>query len=124
MSAKRAILLATALAAVACGQPQDQKTETLDPVAARQKREDLPADLRAQLDSGSAAFRAQELEEALAHYTAATNIDDQVAAGWFGVYMAQKALGNSAEALAALEKVQQLQPGASLVGSAAPDTTS
>jgi len=115
MSAKGTILLILTLAAVGCGRPQDQETGSLNPAEARQKLEELPADLRAQLDSGSAAFRAKDLDAALAHYTAATAIDDKVAAAWFGVYMVQKAKGNSAEALEALERVQALAPGATLV---------
>jgi len=115
MSAKGAILLALTLAAVGCGRPQDQETGSLDVAAARQKLAELPADLRAQLDSGSEAFRAKDLDAALTHYTAATAIDGKVAAAWFGVYMVQKAKGNSAEALEALERVQALAPGATLV---------
>jgi tetratricopeptide (TPR) repeat protein len=112
------------LAVAGCGRPQDQETGSLDPVAARQKLEEMPAELRAQLDSGSAAFRAQDMDAALEHYTAATRIDEGVAAAWFGVYMVQKAKGNTQEALAALERVQQLAPGATLVQPARGDTAS
>jgi tetratricopeptide (TPR) repeat protein len=124
MSTKGAVLLTLVLTAAACGPPEDQETGSLDPVEARQETEALPAALRARLDSGGAAFRAQDLDAALAHYTAATRIDESVAAAWFGVYMAQKAKGNTEEALAALERVQQLAPGASLVQPAAGDTAS
>ena len=124
MNAKGAVVLMLTLMAAGCGRPKDQETGSLDPVAARQKRESMPAELRAQLDSGSAAFRAQDMDGALAHYTAATKIDESVAAGWFGVYMVQKAKGNSAEALAALERVQRLAPGATLVHPAPGDTAS
>jgi len=122
MNAKGTMLLMLTLAAVGCGRPQDQETGSLDAVAARQKVADMPADLRAQLDSGSAAFRAKDLDGALAHYSAATAIDDKVAAAWFGVYMVQKAKGNAQEALEALERVQALAPGATLVHPAAGDT--
>lgn len=115
MRAERGILVLLAVAAVACGRPQDQRTDSLDPAGAMKKLEEMPIPLKAQLDSGSAAFRAKDVESALRHYTAATEIDDGVAAAWFGVYMAQKALGHVKEALAALERVQSLAPGATLV---------
>ncbi len=121
MSARGALLpmLMLTLAVAGCGRPRDQETGSLDAVAARQKLEEMPAELRAQLDSGSAAFRAQDMDAALEHYTAATRIDESVAAAWFGVYMVEKAKGNTQEALAALERVQKLAPGATLVGDTA-----
>lgn len=115
MKVSRAALVLMVLTVAACGRPKDQTTGSLDPAEAMQKREAMPAALQAQLDSGSAAFRGQNMQEALRHYTAATEIDGEVAAAWFGVYMAQKALGNTQEALTALERVQSLAPGASLV---------
>jgi Tfp pilus assembly protein PilF len=115
MGAKGALLLVLTLAVAGCGRPQDQETGSLDPVRAQRRVEDLPVALRAQLDSGDAAFRAKDMDAALRHFEAATDIDQGVAAAWFGVYMAQKAKGNAEEALAALERVQQLAPGATLV---------
>lgn len=93
----------------------DQRTDTLDPAAAEQRRENMPPGMTAQLDSGSAAFRAKDFEGALRHYQAAVAIDDTFAAGWFGVYMAQKALGNEDAARDAFERATAAAPGATLL---------
>ncbi len=42
-------------------------------------------------------------------------MDSSVTAAWFGAYMAERALGNEAAANEALERAQQLAPGASLI---------
>ncbi len=116
MSAKRWVVLLLALTSVtACRSRNDQRTDTITPEQARQQREDLPPALVAQLDSGSTSFRNKNYQEALRHYQAATGINDGVAAAWFGVYMAQHALGNEEEAQKAMERVQKIAPGASLV---------
>ncbi len=123
MSAKRWIVLVLALTAVtACGSRSDQRTDTINPEQARQERENMPPALVAQLDSGSASFREKDYKEALRHYQAATKIDDGVASAWFGVYMAERALGNETEAQKAMEKVQKIAPGASLVHPTGTDT--
>lgn len=65
----------------------------------------------AQLDSGNTAYRAKDYAGALAHYRTATETEPRSAAGWFGVYMAQSALGNKAAADSALAHAQRLDPG-------------
>ncbi len=124
MSAKRWTVLVLALTAVvACRPRDDQRTDTINPEIVRQERENLSPALVAQLDSGSAAFREGDHEAALKHYQAATEIDDGVAAAWFGVYMAEHALGNEEEAQKAMDKVREVAPGASLVNPTEGDTT-
>jgi tetratricopeptide (TPR) repeat protein len=110
------------LAAVVSCRPDDRRTDTFDPQEAMQHREDLPADVLAQLDSGSASFREDDLEGALAHYTKATELAPDLGAAWFGVYMAQHALGNMEAAEAALEKAQSVNPGATLLRPTNADT--
>jgi tetratricopeptide (TPR) repeat protein len=123
MSAKRWIVLVLALTAVtACQSRDDQRTDTINPEQARQQRENMPPALVAQLDSGSTSFRDKSYQEALRHYQAATQIDDGVAAAWFGVYMAERALGNEPEALKAMERVEKIAPGATLVHPTSGDT--
>ncbi len=124
MSAKRWMVLVLVLTGVvACRKQEDQRTDTITPQDVRQQRENLPPALVAQLDSGSAAFREGNNQEALRHYKAATEIDDGVAAAWFGVYMAERALGDEEEAQKAMDRVQKIQPGASLVHPTQGDTT-
>ena len=90
MSAKRGLTAVLCLAAVAsCDRPADQRTDTMDvQQAIQQERESLPPDVLAQLDSGGAAFRADDHQGALTHYTKATELAPELAAAWFGVYMA------------------------------------
>jgi len=122
MSATRGLTFVLLLAAAAC-RPDDQRTDTMDvQQAIQQERESLPVEVVAQLDSGSAAFRADDHEAALAYYTRATEIAPDVAAGWFGVYMAQQALGNAKAAEDALEKAQSVEPGATLLRPTTGDT--
>lgn len=123
MSAKRTLTAALILAAALSCRPDDQRTDTVDPQAAMQQRESLSDEVRAQLDSGSVAFRAEDHEGALAHYERAAEMAPDVAAGWFGVYMAQHALGNDSAAAAALEKAQSMVPGATLIHPTSADTT-
>ena len=96
--------------------------ETLDAVEARQERESLPPELVAHLDSGSAAFRADDYDEALRHYEAVIEIDDGLAAGWFGVFMVHNARGDEAAAAEALERARELAPGASIIHPSPTDT--
>jgi len=124
MSLMRSVVLVLAsTAVVACGPRDDQRTDTINAQDIRQQRENLPPALVAQLDSGSTAFREKDVEAALRHYQAATKIDDRAAAAWFGVYMAQRALGNEQEAQKAMDKVQEIAPGATLLHPTPGDTT-
>lgn len=123
MSARRITVLALTLAAAFSCRPDDQRTETMDPAEAlQQQRESLPPELVAHLDSGSTLYRADDFEGALEHYRRVTELDEDVAAGWFGVYMAEQALGNEEAAREALERAQSVAPGATLIHPAGEDT--
>lgn len=120
---KRA-LVAVGLAATvmtACrADPGDQRTDTVTPQAIEQARADWPEGVAAQVDSGNAAFSAQDFDEALRHYRRATELGPQVTAAWFGIYMVEHARGNTAAADSAMQRARALSPGASLIH---PDTT-
>ena len=79
---------------------------------------DLPSSVTVHLDSGNVAYRAGEYEEARRHFQAAVAADTSAAAGWFGVYMAERALGNDAAADSALRRAgglgeaSDMHPGA------------
>jgi len=51
----------------------------------------------------------------LRQYTLVTEIAPDIGAGWFGVYMAADALGDSERAEAALDRARSLIPGATLL---------
>lgn len=115
MNGKAVLILGCTLATAAGCRPDDQRTETLDVGEAQQTRQQLPAELVAHLDSGSAAYRRDDFQASLEHYRTATEMDSDVAAAWFGVFMAHAALGNDAAADSALQRARGLAPGASLI---------
>jgi Flp pilus assembly protein TadD len=106
---------------VAC-RPEEQKTESIGAEEFQEARA-LPAAVRAQLDSGNAAIRARQFEQASRHFTEATRGDAKSKPAWFGLYLAERALGNAAAANAALERAQKLAPGATLLRPDPQDTT-
>lgn len=99
----------------ACAPPDDQETGSLRDQDVRDAREDLPPELVTALDSGNAAYSRGDFADALEFYQDAADVDDDVAAGWFGIYMAQLALGNPEAADSAMARARDLQPGASLI---------
>ena len=101
--------------------PEDQRTETLD-MQGPATRAQLAPEMVAALDSGSAAYRAEAYDAALEQYRLATELEPDQASGWFGLYMVHSALGNADEAEAALERVRELAPGASIVHPQPEDT--
>ena len=119
MTARLPLLAAgVAFALAGCSPSNDQETGSVsrdDVIQARQSLD--PAVLEA-LDAGNEAYRAGNYQAALDHYRDA-NRDDKVAAAWFGIYMAQLALGNEEAADSAMARAQSLAPGASLIH---PDT--
>ena len=100
---------------VACRPPEDQETGSIEKEDVQRARRELAPELRAQLDSGNAAFKEKDWERAIRHYREVVRRDPSIAAGWFGVYMVEQARGNAAAADSALEQAQKLQPGASLL---------
>lgn len=99
---------------VGCERPADQETGSVTRDQIQNAREDLsPATLEA-LDAANEAYRTGNYEQALEHYQQA-NAEGDVAAAWFGIYMAHLALGNPAAADSAMERAKALEPGASLI---------
>ncbi|MDX1674063.1 MAG: tetratricopeptide repeat protein [Longimicrobiales bacterium] len=112
---RRCALVAIPLLLIACSPPDDQETGSIRGDEVRQTRAELPPELVAALDSGNAAYRRGDYQAALTAYEEAVAADDDVAAGWFGIYMAHLALGNTEAADSAMERAQSLAPGASLI---------
>lgn len=71
-------------------------------------RRDLPEAVASRLDSGNAAYRAGDYGEARRHFRAAADADSTAASAWFGVYMAERALGDEAAADSALRRAGSL----------------
>ena len=117
-----AIATVALLALAACrgdeGLRDDQATGSIDSAAWRAAR-DLPQDVLAALDSGNAAFRARDYEAARAQYRRAIELAPEQSAGWFGLSMVERQLGNAAAADSAMQRVTELTPQSSLVAPAA-----
>lgn len=117
MRIPRVLAVAAAILALGCGRGQppggESRADTARPAesmpAGQQPRMELGA--AAQLDSGNVAYRARDYRAALAHYRKATERTPGLAAGWFGIYMAQNALGDKAGADSAMRMVQSIAPG-------------
>jgi hypothetical protein len=97
-----AVVLALGLAVVGCGGGGGQSGGTASTSAAdtgaRVSREQVPPAVAAQLDSGNTAYRAKDYQKALGHYRQAANMAPEFTAAWFGMYMAETALGDTAAA--------------------------
>lgn len=109
------LIALAAVACLACDRPDDQPTGSISADDVRAAADQYSPAVRASLDSGNAAYRAGDHAGALRHYERAASADDDAAAAWFGVAMAQRALGDSAAAARALERVRDLAPGATLM---------
>ncbi len=117
-----ALALGLAVLFAGCERPEDQETGSLDRERVLETRAALDSAVVAALDSGNAAYRIGDYEGALEHYRSVVDAHEDLAAGWFGIYMAELALGNDDAANAAMERARDLAPGASLIHPEA-DTT-
>lgn len=102
------LALALALAAGACAPEGEEQTGSMTEERARDAREALPAEVVSRIDSGNAAYREGRYEEAASVYRRIVEADPDVAAGWFGLYMAERALGNEDAAEEALERAESI----------------
>lgn len=115
MSARSALLpLAALLLLAGCSPADDQETGSVSRDDVQQARDDLDPAVVEALDAGNSAYREGDYQAALDHYREANQQGD-IAAAWFGIYMAELALGNAAAADSAMARAQDLAPGASLI---------
>jgi tetratricopeptide (TPR) repeat protein len=107
--------LLAVLTLIACQRDDDQRTDTIHDQDVLAARAALSPAVVAELDDGNAAYRDRDYERALQHFQAAVDMNETLAAGWFGIYMAQLALGNPEAAEAAMQHVRTHAPGATLI---------
>lgn len=69
-----------------------------------QPRSNLAPDVQAALDSGNAAYRSGDYRAALEQFESLASENPDVRAAWFGVFMAHRALGNTAAADSAMRR--------------------
>lgn len=107
---RKVVSLGTAalLLLTGCQSGDEQETGSISREAVTEVRVPLDPALVAALDEGNTAYREEDYEEALRHYETAAEVDDGVAAVWFGIYMANLALGNAEAADAAMERARAL----------------
>jgi tetratricopeptide (TPR) repeat protein len=120
----KAAALAVALLS-ACGPaqpPGDQRTGDMTADGIQQARANWSAELSALIDSGNAAYSAQDYESAASLYRRAAALEPDVTAAWFGIYMAEHARGNILAADSAMARAQQLSPEASIIHATPADT--
>lgn len=106
-----------ALPLLAACPPEDQRTGTVDQEEIVQA---MSPEARAQLDSANAAYREDDYETALRYFQRVAEMAPDDATGWFGIFMAQNALGNAEAAAEALEEARSRAPGASLIHDTVP----
>ncbi len=100
---RRAALLL--LLAAACGRaPADRAADRVEDA--------LPAEVKAQVDSGNAAYRRGDYRAALTHFREAARRGPEEPVAWYGVQMAASALGDRAAADSASERLRALTPAA------------
>mgnify|MGYP002623863887 FL=1 len=109
-----AMTSAAAIAVAGC-RPDDQRTDSVDPGAGIQDRARWSEAMREHIDAGNAAVRADSFAVAAEHFRAATELEPDVAAGWFGLYLAEQGLGDVDAAAEALERARAIASGASLI---------
>lgn len=111
------VLLLAAMAGGGCrdGREGDQQTGSVRAEDVQRAREALSPEVREHLDAGNEAYREARYPQALEHYRQAAELDEHAAAAWFGIYMAESALGNAEAAEAAIQRAREAAPGATLV---------
>jgi len=103
------------LAVVAGCRPDDQRTDSVDPLSGEAQRAEWGPEIIAHVDAGNAAIRADSFDVAREHFLAITELDPELPVGWFGLYMAEDGRGDDEAAAVALARVREVASGASLV---------
>jgi tetratricopeptide (TPR) repeat protein len=117
-------VVAVALVAVAgCGEEQGERVELGEQPQQQGGRATWSAELTAAVDSGNAAYADERYEEAAEIYRGLTEEYPDVGVVYFGLYMAENALGNEEAAEAALAEAEARSPGLGRMHDAATDST-
>ncbi len=120
-------MIAVALVAVAgCGEEPGERVELGEQAQPQQQqggRDSWPAELTAAVDSGNAAYAAGRYEEAAEIYRGLAEEYPDIGTVYFGLYMAENALGNEEAAQAALAEAEARSPGLGRMHEVATDST-
>ncbi|NIP79233.1 MAG: hypothetical protein GWM90_08500 [Gemmatimonadetes bacterium] len=114
MQTRKWIVAAAVIGLAACGEEEAERIplgqEQAEP-AAQQRRAAWPAELVAAVDSANLAYSEERYEEAAEIYRGLTEEYGDIGTVWFGLYMAENAMGNTEAAQAALERAEERSPG-------------
>jgi tetratricopeptide (TPR) repeat protein len=118
------VLVLVLAAAVRCRPDagDDRRTDTITAEKIAQARANWPDGVAAQVDSGNAAYGAQDYERASRHYRRAAELGPEVTAAWFGIYMTEHARGNIPTADSALRRAREIAADASRLHAPRGDT--
>ena len=104
-------IVVVAVALAACGGEESPEPIRFSGPEVDQARNSWAPELVALVDSGNAAYRTGHYDEARRLFTRGTTNHPHNGAVWFGLYMAEHALGNVEAADSALAKAENLTPG-------------
>ena len=110
-----ALVLLALPAWMACSAPGAPGSDNLSDEEIAEARARYSPEFVAVVDSANAAYRIDDFDAALVLYERATDMEPEAPVGWFGMYMAHRALGNDEEAAAALAQAREVAPSASLL---------
>lgn len=121
MNMKRLVPAIVVLTLAACSGEEGQRVELgADTAQSTQiRRADWPEGLAARVDSANAAYADSAYATAAEIFRSATEEHPEIGTVWFGLYMAENAMGNTEAAAAALERAEALNPGLSQMHEAA-----
>ena len=105
------IVACAALTACGGGQEEDEAIR-FGGAEVDEARSGWPAELVALVDSGNAAYRTGNYDDAARHFRRGTAEFPHQGATWFGLYMAEHARGNMVAADSALGRAEALTPSA------------
>lgn len=101
------------LAVAACGEQEGQRVELGEDeqAAEDQSRANWPYELEVQVDSANLEYMNEQYQASADRYRAMTEEYPEIGTLWFGLYMAENALGNEEAAQEALARAEELAPG-------------
>ncbi len=110
---------------VACGGEEGERVELGEPQ--QQERADARAnwspELTARIDDANTAYAAGDYEDAAEMWRSITDEQPELGVAWFGLSMAERAMGNTEAADEALARSEELAPGLGRMHQAATDST-
>jgi tetratricopeptide (TPR) repeat protein len=106
-----AVVMVAVVALVACNDRGETDRVPLDRDAMAEARTGWSPEFGELIDNGNTAYRQGRYDDAAEAYRRATDLNPDVAAGWFGLHMAEMARGNEEAADEALMRAEALTPG-------------